>query len=130
LSEVRPNGGTSVAVLFGYGQNLSDLAMLAALGATTTAVNLYWIARLRRADPERYRTYEEATCPIVAQYGGCFMVRGGQSEVVECVARSSIFPDIKLAREVSSRKDAPIGAWPSVRPRPWRPARSPRFQNQ
>ena len=61
----------------------------------------YWIARLDVSDPERYRTYGEATRPLVAQHGGRFLVRGGQSETIAGAARSRTivieFPDYETA---------------------------------
>ena len=61
----------------------------------------YWIARLDVSDPERYRIYGEATRPLVAQHGGRFLVRGGQSETIAGAARSRTivieFPDYETA---------------------------------
>jgi uncharacterized protein (DUF1330 family) len=43
----------------------------------------YLLARVQIHDPERYRAYVSATPDIVAQYGGKFIVRGGQTVTLE-----------------------------------------------
>ncbi len=43
----------------------------------------YLIARIEVTDWERYRQYVEATTEVVTRYGGKFVVRGGQSVVLE-----------------------------------------------
>ena len=43
----------------------------------------YIIAHITVEDPEAYREYVEKDTPILTGLGGRFIVRGGQSEVVE-----------------------------------------------
>jgi uncharacterized protein (DUF1330 family) len=43
----------------------------------------YLIARIEVTDWERYRQYVEATPGVISRYGGKFIVRGGQSVVLE-----------------------------------------------
>ena len=43
----------------------------------------YWIAHITVRDPENYKEYVEKDTPIIHALGGKFIVRGGQSELVE-----------------------------------------------
>ncbi len=43
----------------------------------------YLIARVEVTDWERYREYTKATPAAIAQYGGRFIVRGGQVHTLE-----------------------------------------------
>ena len=43
----------------------------------------YIIAHITVRDPERYKEYIERDTPILHAMGGRFIIRGGQSEVVE-----------------------------------------------
>jgi uncharacterized protein (DUF1330 family) len=43
----------------------------------------YWIFQMNVSDPEGYKAYQEAAGPLVAKYGGRFIVRGGRSALVE-----------------------------------------------
>ncbi len=43
----------------------------------------YVIAEVHVADAAAYEDYKSAVVPIVAQYGGRYIVRGGRSEGVE-----------------------------------------------
>lgn len=42
----------------------------------------YWIAHVEITDPERYKDYVAANGVAFQKYGGRFIVRNGQSEVV------------------------------------------------
>ncbi|MEJ2000334.1 MAG: DUF1330 domain-containing protein [Maritimibacter sp.] len=48
----------------------------------------YWIGRIDVADEEAYRAYIAANAKAFAKYGARFLVRGGQMEAVEGVARA------------------------------------------
>lgn len=41
-------------------------------------MSAYLIGRIRITDPERYPAYTQLTPGIIAQYGGKFIVRGGE----------------------------------------------------
>jgi uncharacterized protein (DUF1330 family) len=43
----------------------------------------YWIARVDVHDPEAYKAYVAANGEVFRQFGARFLVRGGQSELVE-----------------------------------------------
>lgn len=43
----------------------------------------YMIANLTVTDPERYATYRAGVAPVVEQYGGRFLVRGGAIHKLE-----------------------------------------------
>ncbi len=45
----------------------------------------YLIGRITITDPERYREYTQLTPGIIAQYGGKFIVRGGEVTTLEGV---------------------------------------------
>ncbi|MFW2588895.1 DUF1330 domain-containing protein [Sagittula sp. SSi028] len=46
----------------------------------------YIIGHITVKDPEAYRTYVDRDTPILKKLGGRFVVRGGQSQVVEGTA--------------------------------------------
>ena len=46
-------------------------------------MSAYIIARVRVTDPEHYPDYTAHTPGTIAQYGGRFIVRGGQTETLE-----------------------------------------------
>jgi uncharacterized protein (DUF1330 family) len=46
----------------------------------------YVIAQISVKDPEAYKEYVAEVTPIVAKFGGEYLIRGGQSETVEGVA--------------------------------------------
>ena len=48
----------------------------------------YWIGRVDVEDPETYRKYIAANAAPLAEFGGRFLVRGGQFENPEGSARS------------------------------------------
>lgn len=48
----------------------------------------YWICRIDVHDAEGYKEYLAASGPVFAAHGARFLVRGGQYEAVEGVARS------------------------------------------
>ena len=43
----------------------------------------YLVAQVRIDDPETYQRYREAVPPLVDRFGGRFLVRGGELEVLE-----------------------------------------------
>ncbi len=43
----------------------------------------YIMVRMHITDPEQYKEYAKATPDVVAQYGGRFIVRGGQTVTLE-----------------------------------------------
>jgi len=43
----------------------------------------YLIAQIRITDPERYESYKEAVPEVVRRYGGRYLIRGGEVEVLE-----------------------------------------------
>ena len=55
----------------------------AARGAITTAPKGYVIAELTVTDPEGYKQYAAAVPPIIAKFGGKYLVRGGRTVAVE-----------------------------------------------
>lgn len=57
-----------------------------AADATPKAPKAYVIGEVNVTDPETYKTYAEKTSPIVAKFGGTYIVRGGQSVPVEGAA--------------------------------------------
>jgi len=64
----------------------------------------YLIAEIEVSDPEAYKAYVAAVSPVVAQFGGEYLVRGGKAEVVEGAAQGSRvvvirFPSVAAARE-------------------------------
>ena len=63
----------------------------------------YLIANITVTDPKRYPEYREKVPPVIAQYGGRFLVRGGALHPVEGdlgVDRLVVieFPDMDAAR--------------------------------
>ena len=48
----------------------------------------YWVVHLDVTDPEGYEAYREANALPISKYGGVFLVRGGQSTVVEGALRN------------------------------------------
>jgi uncharacterized protein (DUF1330 family) len=55
----------------------------ARLAAAAGAPKGYVIAELTVVDPEGYKQYAAAVPPIVAKFGGKYLVRGGQTVAVE-----------------------------------------------
>jgi len=51
--------------------------------AVTTAPKGYVIAELTVTDPEGYKQYAAAVPPIIAKFGGKYLVRGGRTVGVE-----------------------------------------------
>lgn len=62
----------------------------------------YWIARIDVNDAEGYKDYITSARPAFEEYGARFIVRAGEFEAVEGVARSRNviieFPSIEAAR--------------------------------
>ena len=44
---------------------------------------VYYVADVDVHDPQSYAEYSKQVGPIVAQYGGRFLVRGGATEMIE-----------------------------------------------
>jgi uncharacterized protein (DUF1330 family) len=64
----------------------------------------YVIAQISVKDPDAYREYVAAVTPIVAKFGGEYLIRGGRSETVEGTApgtRTVVirFPSYQAARD-------------------------------
>ncbi|MFO6464438.1 DUF1330 domain-containing protein [Jannaschia sp. KMU-145] len=63
----------------------------------------YWIAHGRVDDPDAYDLYRAANAAPLAEYGGRFLVRGGQRSVVEGDAKPRTvvieFPDFQAAMD-------------------------------
>ena len=61
----------------------------------------YWIAQVDVTDPTAYQRYAEANMAVFAKFGARYLVRAGQSTVVEGGARSRLvvleFPDYATA---------------------------------
>ncbi len=63
----------------------------------------YIIAQIKVNDPEAYKEYVKRNTATVAQYGGKFLVRGGEMEVLEgeCPYPRAVvleFPSVEAAR--------------------------------
>jgi uncharacterized protein (DUF1330 family) len=62
----------------------------------------YWIARVDVRDPEAYKAYITGAAPAFAEFGGRFLVRGGDYVAAEGVARSRNvvieFPSFEAAK--------------------------------
>ncbi len=63
----------------------------------------YVIAQIDIHDPETFKDYQALVPATIAQYGGEYLVRGGDQEALEGDARSSRtvvlrFPDMAAAR--------------------------------
>ena len=50
--------------------------------------NAYWIARVDVTDAEPYKRYAQPLDPVIAQFGGRFLVRAGRSETPEGSSRA------------------------------------------
>ena len=64
----------------------------------------YVIAQIKVNDPEPYKEYVRQNSEIVGKFGGKFLVRGGEMEVLEgeCPYPRAIvleFPSVEAARE-------------------------------
>jgi uncharacterized protein (DUF1330 family) len=61
----------------------------------------YWVAHVDVTEPEGYKAYVGADMEAFRKYGGRFLVRGGQFEVLEGASRSRTvvieFPDYASA---------------------------------
>ncbi len=61
----------------------------------------YWIAQVDVSDPVAYQRYAEANMAVFAKHGARYLVRAGQSTIVEGAARSRLvvleFPDYATA---------------------------------
>ena len=47
----------------------------------------YWIVHSTVSDPDQHATYAAAAAPVIAEYGGTYLVRGGASENPEGALR-------------------------------------------
>jgi uncharacterized protein (DUF1330 family) len=80
----------------------------------------YWIAHVTVTDPERYRAYQALAPAAFARFGGRFLARGGEADVLEGPeqARHVVieFPDLAAARacyasdEYAAARAARVGA--------------------
>lgn len=63
----------------------------------------YWIAHGRVDDAEKYDLYRAANAAPLAEYGGRFLVRGGDQAVIEGAAKPRTvvieFPSYRAARD-------------------------------
>jgi uncharacterized protein (DUF1330 family) len=50
----------------------------------------YWVVQIDVTDPEAYKGYVQANAVPLGKFGGRFLVRGGQREVVEGQSRSRL----------------------------------------
>lgn len=62
----------------------------------------YWVGHVSVSDAAAYEGYRQANAAAFAKYGGRFLVRGGEQQVVEGGMRSRTvvieFPDMAAAR--------------------------------
>lgn len=62
----------------------------------------YWIAHVTVTDPDRYKAYQVRAPAAFARFGGRFLARGGEADVLEGPeqARHVVieFPDLAAAR--------------------------------
>lgn len=62
----------------------------------------YWIAHVTVTDPERYKAYQALAPAAFARFGGQFLARGGESDVLEGPQQARhvviVFPDLESAR--------------------------------
>lgn len=69
----------------------------------------YWIAHVTVTDPERYREYQALAPAAFARFGGRFLARGGEADVLEGPeqARHVVieFPDLAAARACYASDD-------------------------
>jgi uncharacterized protein (DUF1330 family) len=83
-------------------------------------VKAYWIAHVTVTDPEAYKGYQALAPAAFARFGGRFLARGGDAEVMEGpdLARHVVieFPSLQAARECyhsaeyAAARDARAGA--------------------
>ncbi|MFD1882897.1 DUF1330 domain-containing protein [Paracoccus pacificus] len=63
----------------------------------------YWVGHVTVDDPEAYGAYRRANAAAFAKYGGRFLVRGPEQEVVEGALRQRTvvieFPSLSAARD-------------------------------
>lgn len=50
----------------------------------------YWLAQVDVRDPDNYKNYVRALQDVLRKFGGRYVVRGGQNEIVEGKARSRV----------------------------------------
>ena len=62
----------------------------------------YWIAHVTVTDPERYKAYQALAPAAFARFGGQFLARGGEADVLEGPSHARhvviAFPDLAAAR--------------------------------
>ena len=46
-------------------------------------MSAYWVARAKINDPVQYKKYTAPIAPVIDEYGGRILVRGGRYEVLE-----------------------------------------------
>ncbi|WP_136658869.1 DUF1330 domain-containing protein [Nitratireductor sp. XY-223] len=80
-------------------------------------MSAYVIVDTKISNPEAYETYKAKARPIAEKYGGKYLARGGEMDVVESDLWSPTriviveFPDMQSARDfVNSEEYAPVKA--------------------
>lgn len=74
----------------------------------------YFLVNITVRDPAKFEAYRQAVPPVIAKYGGRYLVRGGAVEVLEGdpgLARVVVleFPDADAARAFYASEDyAPL----------------------
>ncbi|WP_380053268.1 DUF1330 domain-containing protein [Falsihalocynthiibacter sp. SS001] len=62
----------------------------------------YWVAHVDVRDPDEYKKYVAANATAFAEFGGRFLIRGAEQDVVEGQLRSRTviveFPDLAAAK--------------------------------
>ena len=62
----------------------------------------YWIAHVTVTDPDRYKAYQALAPAAFARFGGRFLARGGEADVLEGPEQARhvviVFPDLAAAR--------------------------------
>ena len=69
----------------------------------------YWIGHVNITDPERYKDYIAANAEPIRKYGGRFVVRNGQCEVVrgELAGRRHVILEFDSYEKAKACHDSP-----------------------
>jgi uncharacterized protein (DUF1330 family) len=69
----------------------------------------YILVEITVTDPAGYEEYRQAVAPLIARYGGVYLVRGGQTETLEGNPANRIvvlqFPSVEAARSFYNAPD-------------------------
>jgi uncharacterized protein (DUF1330 family) len=69
----------------------------------------YILVEITVTDPAGYEGYRQAVAPLIARYGGIYLVRGGQTETLEGNPANRIvvlqFPNVDAARSFYNAPD-------------------------